>query len=151
MAFGSFGQQDAAPMAEINTTPLVDVMLVLLVVFIVTAPVMTHAVRVELPKASAAVVQKVEKPVRLSLLADGTLLDESGDSKSAIAPEALDARFAAAFAADPQTEVHLYADKTVQYERIAQAMAAAQRAGLTKIGLMTSGDSSETAAPAVKK
>lgn len=135
MAFGSFGQQEAAPMAEINTTPLVDVMLVLLVVFIVTAPVMTHAVRVELPKASASVVHQQKTPMRLTLQADGTLLDEN----TPIELTALDARFAAVFAADPQTEVHIYADKTVQYERIAQTMAAAQRAGLNRIGLMTNG------------
>jgi biopolymer transport protein ExbD len=135
MGFGSFGQDDAAPMAEINTTPLVDVMLVLLVVFIVTAPVMTHAVKVELPKATTSVVQQQKTPVRLTLQADGVLLDD----KTPIELAALDARFAAVFAADPQTEVHIYADKTVQYERIAQAMAAAQRAGLTRIGLMTNG------------
>jgi biopolymer transport protein ExbD len=138
MAFGSFGQQEAAPMAEINTTPLVDVMLVLLVVFIVTAPVMTHAVKVELPKASTTVVQQQKIPVRLTLQADGALLDD----KTPIEQAALDARFAAVFAADPYTEVHIYADKTVQYERIAQTMAAAQRAGLTRIGLMTNGQGS---------
>jgi biopolymer transport protein ExbD len=136
MGFGSFGRDDAAPMAEINTTPLVDVMLVLLVVFIVTAPVMTHAVKVELPKATTSVVQQQKTPIRLTLQADGTLLDD----KTPIEIAALDARFAAVFAIDPQTEVHIYADKTVQYERIAQAMAAAQRAGLTKIGLMTNGE-----------
>lgn len=135
MGFGSFGQQDAAPMAEINTTPLVDVMLVLLVVFIVTAPVLTHAVKVELPKASAAVIQPQKTPLRLTLQADGALLDD----KTAIDAATLDARLAAVFAADPQAEVHIYADKTVQYERIAQTMAAAQRAGLTRIGLMTNG------------
>ncbi|WP_027468900.1 ExbD/TolR family protein [Deefgea rivuli] len=138
MGFGSFGQDDAAPMAEINTTPLVDVMLVLLVVFIVTAPVMTHAVRVELPKATTTVVQQQKTPLRLTLQADGALLDD----KTPIELAALDARFAAVFAADPQTEVHIYADKTVQYERIAQTMAAAQRAGLTRIGLMTNGQGS---------
>ncbi|QZA82285.1 ExbD/TolR family protein [Deefgea piscis] len=135
MGFGSFGQQDAAPMAEINTTPLVDVMLVLLVVFIVTAPVMTHAVKVELPKATASVQQVVKTPLRLTLKADGSLLDE----QTVLNPAQLDAKLAAVFKADPQTEVHLYADKTVQYERIAQTMAAAQRAGLSKIGLMTNG------------
>ncbi|WP_348944481.1 biopolymer transporter ExbD [Chitinibacter sp. FCG-7] len=136
MAFGSFSSDDAAPMAEINTTPLVDVMLVLLVVFIVTAPVMTHAVRVELPKASTTVVEQTKQPIKLTLQAEGGLLDD----QKPVQPESLDARFAAAFAADPLTEVHLYADKTVQYERIAQTMAAAQRAGLTRIGLMTSGE-----------
>ncbi len=138
MGFGSFGRDEAAPMAEINTTPLVDVMLVLLVVFIVTAPVMTHAVRVELPKATTSVVQQQKPPIRLTLQADGTLLDE----QTPIASSTLDARFGLAFAADPQTEVHIYADKTVQYERIAQTMAAAQRAGLTRIGLMTNGQGS---------
>lgn len=136
MAFGSFSSDDAAPMAEINTTPLVDVMLVLLVVFIVTAPVMTHAVRVELPKASTTVVEQTKQPIKLTLQAEGGLLDD----QTPVQPASLDARFAAAFAADPLTEVHLYADKTVQYERIAQTMAAAQRAGLTRIGLMTSGE-----------
>ena len=135
MGFGSFGQQDAAPMAEINTTPLVDVMLVLLVVFIVTAPVMTHAVKVELPKATASVQQVVKTPLCLTLKADGSLLDE----QTVLNAAQLDAKLAAVFQADPQTEVHLYADKTVQYERIAQTMAAAQRAGLSKIGLMTNG------------
>lgn len=133
MAFGSFGGQEQAPMAEINTTPLVDVMLVLLVVFIITAPVMTHAVRVELPKASTARIEDKKEAIRLSVTADGSLKWADEDVARADLPD----RFAAAFASDPLTEVHVYADKEARYEYVAQTMAAAQRAGLSRIGLMT--------------
>ncbi|WP_028456676.1 ExbD/TolR family protein [Chitinilyticum litopenaei] len=135
MAFGSFSGQEQAPMAEINTTPLVDVMLVLLVVFIVTAPVMKHAVRVELPKAEAAKLEDKQDVIRLGVTADGTLKWGEEDVARADLPD----RFAAAFAKDPLTEVHVYADKEARYEHIAQTMAAAQRAGLSRIGLMTDG------------
>lgn len=135
MAFGSFGGGEQAPMAEINTTPLVDVMLVLLVVFIITAPVMTHAVRVELPKASASKIEDKKEIIRLTVTADGTLKWGEDDVARADLPD----RFAAAFARDALTEVHVYADKEARYEHIAQTMAAAQRAGLSRIGLMTNG------------
>lgn len=133
MAFGSFGGGEAAPMAEINTTPLVDVMLVLLVVFIVTAPVLTHSLKVELPQAKAEVTRETPAVIRVTLTADGTALWESEAAPSPNLAE----RFAAAFAANPQSELHLVADKNTKYEVIAQSMSAARTAGITRIGLLT--------------
>jgi biopolymer transport protein ExbD len=136
MAFGSFDQNDQAPMSEINTTPLVDVMLVLLVVFIVTAPVMTHSIRVDLPKAKAEVTQTPPAVLRVSLTATGQVEWEN----TPIRADELPIRFATAMAKDAQTELHLLADKSVRYELIAQTMSAARHAGLTKIGLLTDGN-----------
>ncbi|MFC7419571.1 ExbD/TolR family protein [Iodobacter arcticus] len=138
MAFGGFDQNDNAPMSEINTTPLVDVMLVLLVVFIVTAPVMTHSIRVDLPKAKAEVTQIPPAVLRVTLTATGQVEWE----KTPIKAEELPIRFATAMAKDAQTELHLLADKEVRYELIAQTMSAARQAGLTKIGLLTDGNGS---------
>ncbi|MBE9610061.1 ExbD/TolR family protein [Chitinilyticum piscinae] len=135
MAFGSFGGPEQAPMAEINTTPLVDVMLVLLVVFIITAPVMHHAVKVELPRATAAKQLAQKQTIRLAIAADGAL---QWDGQAVLQTE-LDARFAEVFKRDPLTEIHVFADKAARYDAVAQAMAAAQRAGLSRIGLMTAG------------
>jgi biopolymer transport protein ExbD len=133
MAFGSFGGGESAPMAEINTTPLVDVMLVLLVVFIVTAPVLTNSLRVDLPQAKADAVQQPPAVIRLTVTAEGLALWETETAPTSD----LAARFAAAYAANPQTELHLIADKNVKYDFIAQSMSAARNAGITRIGLLT--------------
>ena len=134
MAFGGFNRQgNSAPMAEINMIPLIDVMLVLLVIFIVTAPLLTHAVKIDLPKASSS--PNITKPdnVQLGIKADG-LLYWNGD---VIDEAALEARFAASAKLDPQPEVHIRAEGATQYERVAKVMSAAARAGLSKIGFIT--------------
>ena len=131
----AFGTQDDTNdvMNEINMTPLVDVMLVLLIIFIITVPVMKHSVNVDLPRASSE--QQVVKPetVRLSVDAQGGYY--INDSK--ITDEELAPRLRAAAAQTPQPDLHIRGDKAVRYERVAQAMAAAQQAGLHKIGFIT--------------
>lgn len=131
----SFGTQDTADevMNEINMTPLVDVMLVLLIIFIITVPVMKHSVNIDLPRASNE--QQLIKPetVRLSVDADGSyFLNEVPITDDDLAP-----RLKAAAAQNPQPDLHIQGDKSVRYERVAQAMAAAQQAGLHKIGFIT--------------
>ena len=134
MAFGGFNQQgNNGPMTEINMIPLIDVMLVLLVIFIVTAPLLTHAVKIDLPKASSN--PNITKPdnVQLAIRADGQMFwngettDEAG----------LAARFTATARLTPQPEVHIRAERTAQYESVAKVMAAAASAGLTRIGFVT--------------
>ena len=131
----AFGTQDDGEevMNEINMTPLVDVMLVLLIIFIITVPVMKHAVPVDLPRASNE--REVVKPetIRLSVTADGKYFwNESG-----ISDEELEPRLQAEARKNPQPDLHIRGDKDVRYERVAQAMSAAQRAGVRKIGFVT--------------
>lgn len=133
MAFGSFDKDSNAPMAEINTTPLVDVMLVLLVVFIITAPLLTNAVKVDLPQAAAAEHQDEPNAIRLVVQPDGSYFWNDAP----VAKDALAARFAAAAKADPNVELHLRADKTARYEFVAEAMANAQQNGVSRIGFVT--------------
>ena len=132
MAFGTQDDTDEV-MNEINMTPLVDVMLVLLIIFIITVPVMKHSVNIDLPRASNQ--QELVKPatVRLSVDADGSYFID--DTK--ILDDQLVPRLQAAAAQNPQPDLHIRGDKAVRYERVAQAMAAAQQAGLRKIGFIT--------------
>nr|WP_137937385.1 biopolymer transporter ExbD [Chitinivorax sp. B] len=133
MAFGSFDRGDAAPMAEINTTPLVDVMLVLLVVFIITAPMLTNAINVQLPKASAADHKDTPEAIRLAVDANGKYFWNDQPVEAAqLAP-----RFAAAVASNPKIELHMRADENARYDAVAKAMAAAQQHGVGKIGFVT--------------
>ncbi len=131
----AFGTQDSADevMNEINMTPLVDVMLVLLIIFIITVPVMKHAVPVDLPRAANQ--EEVVKPetIRLSVTADGSY----HWNEAAIGDAELEPRLRLEAAKDPQPDLHIRGDKDVRYERVAQAMAAAQRAGVRKIGFVT--------------
>ena len=120
-------------MSEINMVPFIDVMLVLLIIFIITVPVMKHAVNVQLPKVSNE--KAVDKPetVRLTVHAAGSYA--LGEEK--IADDQLAPRLQAEAAKPPQPDLHIRGDKDVRYERVAQAMAAAQQAGLSKIGFIT--------------
>ena len=134
MAFGGFNNQaNSAPMAEINMIPLIDVMLVLLVIFIVTAPLLTDAVKIDLPKASSSA--NITKPdnVQLGIKADGQIY-WNGD---AIDEAGLAAHLGAAAKLEPQPEVHIRAERTAQYERVARVMSAAAKAGLRRIGFIT--------------
>lgn len=134
MAFASLdGGDDSEPLAEINMVPLIDVMLVLLIIFMVTAPLMTHAVKVDLPKASSA--PNVTKPDNVQLAIDAS-------SQVFWNGEAVDgARFAerlkAAAAQQPQPELHIRAERTTPYEKVAQVMSEAARQGLVRIGFVT--------------
>jgi biopolymer transport protein ExbD len=132
MAFGTQDDTDDV-MNEINMTPLVDVMLVLLIIFIITVPVMKHAVNIDLPRASSTPQDTKPETVRLSVDAQGRYFWNEQQ-----VPEAdLEPRLQAAAALNPQPELHLRGDKEARYEKVAQALAAAQRSGLRKIGFVT--------------
>ncbi len=130
---GYIADDNEEVMGEINMVPFIDVMLVLLIVFIITVPVMKHAVNVELPKASNEKELVKPETLNLSVQADGTYF--LGEER--IPDEALPARLVAEAAKEPQPDLHIRGDKDVRYERVAQAMAAAQMAGLKKIGFIT--------------
>ena len=134
MAFGSFNKAgESAPMAEINMIPLIDVMLVLLVIFIITAPLLTHAVKIDLPKASSQPNITQPENIQLAIKSSGEVYWNG----VAIDKASLAARMATAARLDPQPEVHLRADRATEYQRVAEVMSAAARAGLTKIGFVT--------------
>jgi biopolymer transport protein ExbD len=132
MAFGTQDETDEV-MNEINMTPLVDVMLVLLIIFMITVPVMKHSVNVDLPSASSQPQDAKPETVRLSVDAQG----QYWWNESQVGDQALPPMLQAAAAKRPQPELHIRGDKNVRYERVAQAMAAAQQAGLHKIGFIT--------------
>ena len=131
----SFGTQDSSDevMNEINMTPLVDVMLVLLIIFIITVPVMKHSVNVDLPQASNQPEDIKPETVRLSVDASG----QYHWNEALLSDDERTPRLQAEAAKEPQPELHIRGDKAVRYERVAQAMAAAQRAGVRKIGFVT--------------
>ena len=134
MAFGGFdNNRQGAPMADINVTPMVDVMLVLLVIFIITAPLFTHAVKLDLPAAQSAPAPEKPETVTLSIDPAGAIFWNDAPVTQAD----LSARMAAAAQKQPQPELQLRADKATRYEVIAQVMAAAQSNGLTKLGFVT--------------
>jgi biopolymer transport protein ExbD len=134
MAFGGFSDNDGGrPMAEINMIPLIDVMLVLLIIFIVTAPLLTHSIRIDLPKATAQV--NLEKPETVTLSIDavgGLYWNDTLISDAQLAINLIDAA-----RRKPQPELHLRAERTTQYQKLAEVMAAAQNAGVNKIGFIT--------------
>ena len=131
----SVGQEggDDAPMSEINTTPLVDVMLVLLIIFIITAPLMTHQVPVDLPRASSTPTPEKPMTLQVSISADNAIFIGA----EAVDRNILETRFREAVAKDEKVEMHLKADRATRYETVAETMSAARRAGLTKIGFVT--------------
>ncbi len=134
MAFGNFERRGGtAPMAEINMIPLIDVMLVLLVIFIITAPLLTHAVKIDLPKATST--PNLTKPdhIAVSINATGTVFWNG----EIVQPTELASRLQAAATRQPQPELHLRADRTTQYQAIAEVMAAAARAGVQRIGFVS--------------
>jgi len=135
MSFGGFerGQGGGQPMAEINVTPLVDVMLVLLVIFIITAPLLTRALKLDLPQVEAPPAAEQPDTIRLSIDAQGNLR-WNDDSISA---DELAARLAEAARRSPQPELHLGADRAARYEYVAAVLAAAQKAGMKQIGFVT--------------
>jgi len=134
MAFGGFRQgSETAPMAEINMIPLIDVMLVLLVIFIVTAPLLTQAVKLELPKASSQANDLRPEKVEFAIDAAG-LRYWNGEPVSRAEAQR---RFAEEGRKPVQPEVHLKADQAVAYRFVAQALADASKAGLTKVGFIS--------------
>jgi biopolymer transport protein ExbD len=134
MAFGGL-TNDAGDgdNAEINMIPLIDVMLVLLVIFIITAPLMTHAVKVDLPQASSQPNEIKPETVNLSIQVDGSVYWNAEPVDAA----AWRARMATAAQQTPQPEIHIRADGELAYRNVAQIMADAARAGLTRLGFVT--------------
>ncbi|MFZ6646352.1 ExbD/TolR family protein [Undibacterium sp. TJN25] len=140
MGFGQFssdgngkGGKHLLPMADINVTPMVDVMLVLLVIFIITAPLLTHTIKLDLPKAQAGAAPEKPQTVTVSFDAQGQLY--WNQDKIDIAT--LDGKLQQAAQSRPQPELQLRADKSTRYEIIAQVMSSAQNQGLAKIGFVT--------------
>jgi biopolymer transport protein ExbD len=133
MAFNYNGSKAGAtqPMAEINTTPLVDVMLVLLVIFIITAPLLNQAVPVDLPKVDASRMDDRPKTLQVAVDAAGKVFVDGAE----VSIDALGARLQAS--GTPATEMHLRADRGTRYERVTEVMAAAQRVGITRIAFVT--------------
>ncbi len=134
MAFGSMNHNGRqAPMNEINVVPLVDVMLVLLIIFIITAPLLTHSVKIDLPKASSEPNITQTERVELAIREDGSLFWNGNP----VVFEQLAQRFAATVATAPESELHIKADKLAHYEQVARVMSTAAKAGLTRIGFIT--------------
>jgi biopolymer transport protein ExbD len=135
MPFGGFERHGGThqPMAEINVTPLVDVMLVLLVIFIITAPLLSYAIRLDLPNDPAPAAEAVPATIKLSIDADGKLFWDAEE----VNDEQLRVRLTAAGQQSAAPELHLRADKATRYERIAFVLSTAQQAGLLKIGFVT--------------
>lgn len=134
MAMGSFdSRRHQGPVAEINVVPLVDVMLVLLVIFIITAPLLTNAVKIDLPKASSN--QNITKPdhIEFAIREDGSFF-WSGEQVQA---DTLPGRFALEAKKQPQPELHIRADRLARYELVAQVMSSAAKAGVVRIGFVT--------------
>jgi biopolymer transport protein ExbD len=135
MAFGGFderrGQQ---PMAEINTTPLVDVMLVLLVIFIITAPLMTYSIRLDLPNVRASAATEPTESINLSIDAAGVVY---WNNEAVSSSADLEKRLIAAARSQPQPPVQLRADRDTRYQTIAEVMSAIQLSGISRIGFVT--------------
>jgi len=131
---GSFDpRRHQGPMAEINVVPLVDVMLVLLVIFIITTPLLTHSVKIDLPKASSTPNITRPEHVELGIRGNGALYWNG----ALVARQELPARFAVEAKKQPQPELHIRADRHAHYETVAQVMSAAAQAGLVRIGFVT--------------
>ena len=121
------------PMAEINVTPLVDVMLVLLIIFMVTAPFLTSGVELELPESSAEPINRSDEPLTISIKSDGKLYLED----THISDDALAAKLQAIVTENPETQIYVRGDKRVPYGRVMQVMGDITSAGLKKVSFLT--------------
>jgi biopolymer transport protein ExbD len=135
MAFGGFERHGgpARPMSEINVTPLVDVMLVLLVIFIITAPLLSYAIKLDLPNDPAPANEPAPATVKLSIDAGGSIFWDG----EAVTDAQLVERMGTAAKETTLPELHVRADKATRYERIAFVLSTAQQAGLAKVGFVT--------------
>ena len=129
-------QNDDAIMAEINMTPMVDVMLVLLIIFMITLPVIQQAVKVDLPKANSTRNEVKPESIQLSIDAHGQIFWNS----TPIDLTTFNGYAEKAAQKEPQPEINLRADKSVKYDAVAQVLSASRRAGLTKLGFVTEPD-----------
>jgi biopolymer transport protein ExbD len=134
MAFGSFDSKGpGTTMSEINMVPLIDVMLVLLVIFIITAPLLSHSIRINVPQVTAQPVEQKPVVIDLAIDASGALFW----NEQPIAEEDLAARFAGEAGAEPQPEIRIRADVDTRYGLLARVMGAARQAGMKRLGFVT--------------
>ncbi|MGB6156418.1 ExbD/TolR family protein [Castellaniella sp.] len=134
MAFGSFDSKTSSTtLSEINMVPLIDVMLVLLVIFIITAPLLSHSIQIQVPQVSAQPVEQKPQVIDLAIDAAGVVYWD----EQLVAMADLEARFAAEAGADPQPEVRIRADASTPYGQLASIMGAARRAGMQRLGFVT--------------
>jgi len=141
---GGGGPEDEKPMSEINTTPLVDVMLVLLIIFLITIPVITQSVKVDLPKASNIPTQTKPENVNIAVDREGNVFWNTAMLPS---QQALLDRLKSVAVMDPQPEIHVRGDKHTQYEHIGRVIVLCQRAGIQKVGFITEPDRALARAP----
>jgi len=136
MAFsglGGGGAPNSAPLAEINMIPLVDVMLVLLIIFMITAPLVAHKIKIDLPQASTVLLEEKPDTIVIQLMADGRMfLNDVPIERT----EMLE-RLSAEAQRKPQPELHMHVDRTLQFQALASVMADAQNAGMVKVGIAT--------------
>ncbi|MDB5706468.1 MAG: protein TolR [Sphingomonas bacterium] len=133
------GRGRRAPMAEINVTPLVDVMLVLLIIFMVTAPLLTAGVPVNLPDSRAKPLDQDQKPIQISMEAGGKIFVDQDEVTAEILPDVLQQLAAKAEGGQPP-QIFLRADKNLDYGRVMRVMGELNRAGLNRVALVTVGD-----------
>ncbi|MCM2310607.1 MAG: biopolymer transporter ExbD [Steroidobacteraceae bacterium] len=137
MSISSSGDDDEKAISEINVTPLVDVMLVLLIIFLITIPVITQSVKVDLPKAANIPTQTKPENINIAVDAEGNVF-----WNTALIPtqDALLERIKQVAVMDPQPEIHLRGDRGTAYEHIGRVMVACQRGGIQKVGFITEPD-----------
>lgn len=134
MSMNVGGAGEGEPMMEINTTPLIDVMLVLLIMFIITLPVMTHAVKLDMPRQTQnpPPVDQVIEPIRLGIDFDGTIIWNG----NVVQLSDLEGYFRVEAAKSPQPELHVRPDRRADYDTVAKVLALAQRSGMQRIGFV---------------
>jgi biopolymer transport protein ExbD len=133
---GEAGEERYAPLAEINVTPMVDVMLVLLVIFMVTAPLLAVGVPLDLPKSRATTLTEPKKPIIISLNREGAVFI----ANDRVAPEQLEERLATLAADDPTRIVYVRGDQSISYARLMEALGMVNRAGFSKVSLLAEAD-----------
>jgi biopolymer transport protein ExbD len=136
MAFGSFDNKSGGgnAVSEINMVPLIDVMLVLLVIFIITAPLLAHSIKINVPQVSAEQIQDDPKVIDVAINPAGDVFY----NEQPVALDSLQGRFSENASLKPQPEIRIRADRDTRYEVLAQVMAAARRGGMQRIGFVTS-------------
>ena len=137
MSTGGGGQQNANPMTDINTTPLVDVMLVLLIIFMITAPLMQNKVPISIPEAPNEPDSTEERAVTLNIQDKGNGMVQYYWVDDPIGIDGLEARLALEAAKKPQPEIKIRGDRSVQYKHVRAALDLAKRKGISKIGFVT--------------
>ena len=134
MAFNTQSSEEQDAISDINVTPLVDVMLVLVIILLVTAPLLTQSVKVNLPKTAETTPDVKDQPLQLGIDAQGQV---TLNKKPLVDLAALEAELTVELQNNPETAVHLYADQGVLYSKVAEVMASAQHAGITKLAFVT--------------